>query len=274
MRVLRRQNEADEARAAEAEADAEAAEANAADAEAEAAEAEAEAEADDTTDRPATNERRTFLPGWRRTEPAAEVDTGPEVDTAERPAPVVAPAVAVARADEADDRTDDRTDDTVETATVDERDRTEPVVPERAVESEIRTELWSWADAVVSVIGAGLALIGLVVLARAGINRTWYRPVVEVLDADHTAALGAAEVGAGVLLMLAGVARSRAAQALVGLAMAIMGALAAIQIDEVRHELAIEQWWAWLLAGVGLLVAVVALVPPRRSRVERVLETR
>jgi hypothetical protein len=275
MRVLRRQNEADEARAAEAEADAEAAESDAAEAEAEAAEAEAEADdtTDDTTDRRATtNERRTFLPGWRRTDPAPETDTGPEIDTAERPAPVVAPAVAVARADETDDVA--RTDDTVETPTVDERDRTEPVVPERAVESEIRTELWSWADAVVSVIGAGLALIGLVVLARAGINRTWYRPVVEVLDADHTAALGAAEVGAGVLLMLAGVARSRAAQALVGLAMAIMGALAAIQIDEVRHELAIEQWWAWMLAGVGLLVAVVALVPPRRSRVERVLETR
>ncbi|HEV7759180.1 MAG TPA: hypothetical protein VGO78_09330, partial [Acidimicrobiales bacterium] len=209
MRVLRRQNEADEARAAEA--DAEAAEANAADAEAEAA--EAEAKADDTTDQPATtNERRTFLPGWRRTETPAATGTGPEVDTAERPAPVVAPAVAVAQADE----TDARTDDTVETATVDERDRTEPGATEGAVttESEIRTELWSWADAVVSVIGAGLALIGLIVLARAGINRTWYRPVVHVLDADHTAALGAAEVGAGVLLMLAGVARSRAAAAL------------------------------------------------------------
>jgi hypothetical protein len=281
MRVLRRQNEADEARAAEAEADAEAAEANAADAEAEAA--EAEAKADDTTDGPATNERRTFLPGWRRTETPAATDTGPEIDTAERPAPVVAPAVAVARADEVDeaDRVDrideaDRVDDTVETDTVDERDRTEPGATGRAVttESEIRTELWSWADAVVSVIGAGLALIGLIVLARAGINRTWYRPVVQVLDADHTAALGAAEVGAGVLLMLAGVARSRAASALVGLAIAIMGALAAIQIDEVRHELAIEEWWAWSLAGVGLLVAVVALVPPRRARVERVLETR
>jgi hypothetical protein len=269
MRVLRRQNEADEA-----EADAEAAEANAVDAEAEAA--EAEAKADDTTDEPATtNERRTFLPGWRRTETPAATDTGPEVDTVERPAPVVAPAVAVAQADDTDGTTD-RADDTVETETVDERDSTEPGATERAVttESEIRTELWSWADAVVSVIGAGLALIGLIVLARAGINRTWYRPVVHVLDADHTAALGAAEVGAGVLLMLAGVARSRAAAALIGLAIAIMGALAAIQIDEVRHELAIEKWWAWSLAGVGLLVAVVALVPPRRARVERVLETR
>jgi hypothetical protein len=139
--------------------------------------------------------------------------------------------------------------------------------------SEVHVELWSWADAVVAVIGAGVALVGLIALARAGIDRTWYRPVVEVLDADHTAALGAAEVGAGLLLMLAGIARSRAAAAFLGLATAIIGALAAIETAEVRRELAIEQWWAWGLAGVGLLVAVVALVPPRRSRVERVLET-
>jgi hypothetical protein len=214
MRVLRRHNEVDEATPAEAEA--------------------AAAEADRAPAAPATGERRSFLPGWRR----GGADT-----------------------------------DTVETAEVDERDRTEPIET-RPVESEIRIEHWSWADAAVAVIGAGLALVGLIALARAGIDRTWYRPVVRVLDADHTAALGAAEVGAGALLVLAGVARSRAAAALVGLAIAVMGALSAIETSEVRRELAIEEWWAWLLAGVGLLVAVVALVPPRRSRVERVVETR
>jgi hypothetical protein len=223
MRVLRRHNEVDESPPAEAEV--------------------TEAEAADADRSTTTGERRSFLPGWRRSGVAAERSTG--------------------------------TVETVETDTVDDRDRTEPIVTRpAATESEIRIERWSWADAVVSVIGAGMALVGLIALARAGIDRTWYRPVVEVLDANHTAALGAAEVGAGALLVLAGVARSRAAAALVGLAIAVMGALAAIETSEVRRELAIEEWWAWMLAGVGLLVAVVALVPPRRSRVERVLATR
>jgi hypothetical protein len=31
--------------------------------------------------------------------------------------------------------------------------------------------------------------------------------------------------------------------------------------------------WAWLLAGWILIVTVVALAPPRRGRVERVVET-
>jgi hypothetical protein len=240
MRVLRRNSEADEARQEDAEAEA-------ADARAEAA--EAKAEADDAEAR--ASDRRTIFPAWRR--------SGAAVD--EQPAPAAATTTTV------DDDTARPGDEPTEPM-----DRPTP----RAVqtESEVHVELWSWADAVVAVVGAALALVGLIALARAGIDRTWYRPVVEVLDADHTAALGAAEVGAGLLFMLAGIARSRAAAAFLGLATAIIGALAAIETAEVRRELAIEQWWAWGLAGVGLLVAVVALVPPRRSRVERVLETR
>jgi len=213
------------------------------------ADTEAEAEVAEA-DRSATTtgERRSFLSGLRR----GGTDTVDTVDT---------------------DTVAER--ERIERDRADQIDRTEPIETRPPVtESEIRIEHYSWADAAVSVIGAGMALVGLLVLSRTGIDRTWYRPVVQVLDANHTAALGAAEVGAGALLILAGVARSRAAAALVGLAIAVMGALAAIETSEVRRELAIEDWWAWLLAGVGLLVAVVALVPPRRSRVERVFETR
>jgi len=216
------------------------------------ADTEAEAEVAEA-DRSATTtgERRSFLSGLRRggTDTVDTVDTVDTDTVAER--------------------------ERIERDRADQIDRTEPIETRPPVtESEIRIEHYSWADAAVSVIGAGMALVGLLVLSRTGIDRTWYRPVVQVLDANHTAALGAAEVGAGALLILAGVARSRAAAALVGLAIAVMGALAAIETSEVRRELAIEDWWAWLLAGVGLLVAVVALVPPRRSRVERVFETR
>jgi hypothetical protein len=154
-------------------------------------------------------------------------------------------------------------------------DRTEPVPATTSTtrESEVVTEQWSFADAVVALIGAGLALVGALVLVRTGIDASWYRPVETVADADHTPLLGALEVGAGVLLMLAAASRSRALPALTGLAIAVAGGLAAIENAEVSRELAIEESWAWMLAGVGLVVTIVSLAPPRRRRVERLVES-
>jgi len=139
--------------------------------------------------------------------------------------------------------------------------------------TEVEAESWSIADAVVAVVGAGLALVGAIALVRTGVDKSWFRPVVNVLDARHTALLGAAELGAGVLLMLSAPLRSRAPSALLGLGGAILAALAAIQNSDVQRELAIEKNWAWMLAGVGVFVAVVSLVPPRRRRVERLVQS-
>lgn len=153
-------------------------------------------------------------------------------------------------------------------------DETPPETPrEIARESEVVVEHWSIADALVAIIGAGLALVGSIALIRTGIDRTWFRPVEQVMDADHTQLLGAAELGAGVLLMLAAAIRSRVLTTLIGLAGAVGASLAAIENAEVSRELAIEESWAWLLAGVGVLVVLVSLVPPRRRRVERLVES-
>lgn len=157
---------------------------------------------------------------------------------------------------------------------VDDRTEREPVTTTTMHrEREVVVDQWSFADAVVAIIGAGLALVGALVLVRTGIDASWYRPVETVADATHTPLLGALEVGAGVLLMLTAAARSRALPALAGLALAVAGALAAIEYAEVSRELAIEESWAWMLAGVGLLVSIVSLVPPRRRRVERLVES-
>lgn len=140
-------------------------------------------------------------------------------------------------------------------------------------ESEVVLEHWSIADAIVAIVGAGLALVGAIALIRTGVDRTWFRPVDRVAEADHTALLGAMELGAGVLLMLAAALRLRALTTLLGLAGAIGGALMAIENAEVTRELAIEENWAWLLAGVGVFVVLVSLIPPRRRRVERLVES-
>jgi hypothetical protein len=140
------------------------------------------------------------------------------------------------------------------------------------VGDEVVVRHWSIADAVVTLVGAALAVVGAVGLARAEVDSTWYEPVVRVARADHTPLLAAAELGAGVLLVLVGVARRRALATLLGVALAVGAAVLALQADEVATELAIDRWWAWTLCGAGAVVALMAAVP-RRARIERVDRT-
>jgi hypothetical protein len=124
---------------------------------------------------------------------------------------------------------------------------------------------WTVGGALVAAVGVAVALVGLVALVRAGVDDTWFRPVVQVLDANHTALLGALELGAGALLILAGALQWRGLAALVGLAMIVGGVFGAIETSEVSRQLAIEDWWAWTGAGAGALVALAALIPTTRG---------
>jgi hypothetical protein len=114
--------------------------------------------------------------------------------------------------------------------------------------------------------GAALAVVGSVALIRTGIDGTWFRPRVEVLDADHTALLGALEIGAGLLLLLVGLTGSRVPVAILGLAMALGATAMAIEPEELQRELAIERWWAWTLAAAGVVLTLAALQAPRERR--------
>ena len=143
--------------------------------------------------------------------------------------------------------------------------------PDEVVEDVVVTR-WSVADLVVTLVGVGLTVVGALGLARAGVNETWFSPVVDVVGADHTALLAAAELGAGVLIIVAGVARRRVLATLFGLAVAVLGAIAAIESAEVERELAIEDWWAWVLVAAGALVVLMGLVP-RKGRIRRVATT-
>jgi hypothetical protein len=155
----------------------------------------------------------------------------------------------------------------------DRPDRTaRPARPERVETEDVVIRRWSWADAAVALVGAGLALVGILAMTRTGVNTTLFSPVENVLDASHTQLLGAIEAAAGGLLVLAALGRTRILATLIGLAMAVGGAYAAIETAEVARELAVEDWWAWTMAGVGVLVVLLAVVP-RRGRVERVVRT-
>jgi hypothetical protein len=143
---------------------------------------------------------------------------------------------------------------------------------DREVVDEVVIRRWSVADALVTLIGAGMAAVGVLGLIRAEVNETWYEPVVQVARADHTPLLAALEVAVGVLIALAGIARRRIIATLLGVGTAVAAAIAALETAEVGRELAIEDWWAWVLCGAGVAVALLALVP-RKGRIERVTRT-
>jgi hypothetical protein len=139
-------------------------------------------------------------------------------------------------------------------------------VPSRSVERTLAWPSVSLGPLLAIVIGAALAVLGAVALVRTGIDATWFRPRVEVLDADHTALLGALEIGAGLLLLLAGLTGSRLPVAILGLAMALGATAVAIEPEELQRELAIERWWAWTLAAAGVVLTLGALQAPRERR--------
>ena len=139
-------------------------------------------------------------------------------------------------------------------------------VPSRSIE---RTSAWPnlrLGPLLAIAAGAALAVVGSVALVRTGIDGSWFRPRSEVLDADHTALLGALEIGAGLLLLLVGVTGSRVAVAILGLAMALGATAVAIEPEQLQRELAIESWWAWTLAAAGVVLTLAALQAPRERR--------
>jgi len=117
----------------------------------------------------------------------------------------------------------------------------------------------------VSLIG-GLALIavGLIAIIRAGLDTSLDTPVVSVMGWDHTAWLGVAEVGAGLLLVLAGVsaAAGRTVSVLIGSLLVIGGILVLAEEQARPVELGIERSFGWPLVACGAVVALAALVLP------------
>jgi hypothetical protein len=162
----------------------------------------------------------------------------------------------------------DRSDET----TIGRRDRDPEIVEDRgrAEDTVIRERTWTFAPGqlVSLVVGVGLVALGLVAMIRAGIDGSFATPTVEVLGFTHTAWLGLAEVGTGVLLILAGTgAWGRVVSVIVGAAMVIAGVLIVAEPSGMPDELAVEKDFGWMLALFGALVALAAMVlPVWRSR--------
>lgn len=121
--------------------------------------------------------------------------------------------------------------------------------------------------------GVALTLIGILALVRTGVDSSWYEPVEQIASVDHTAMLGAIEIGVGVVLILAGLAGARMLAAFVALVAGIAAAVVAIEPSLVTDDLALERGWAAALAVGGLALALV-LIMARERREERRVERR
>ena len=152
-----------------------------------------------------------------------------------------------------------------------ELDRGDPVSGDETVET-VR-DRFDVASMLAVAAGVGLIVLGSIALVRAGVDPSWYDPVVQVVGIDHTPLLGALEVGVGALLVLAGLAGARVLAAVVALVAGIGAAIAAVEPELVDRELALERGWATTLAVGGVLLALI-LVMARGRTVERRIEHR
>jgi hypothetical protein len=133
--------------------------------------------------------------------------------------------------------------------------------PPRLERWDLVESRWNLGSVLVLLAGAALAVVGVVAAARTGIDDTWYRPVEAVAGLRHTQLLAALEAAVGVLLVIAGLAGARGLAALVCITGAMAAGVAAIEPALVADELALQRWWAIVLAAAGAGLAVVSMVP-------------
>jgi hypothetical protein len=138
----------------------------------------------------------------------------------------------------------------------------------------VRERRWDMAPGqIVSlIVGVGFVALGLVAVLRAGFDGSLAEPVVDVLGFTHTAWLGLAEIGLGLLLMLAGSTMAgRSLSVLLGALMVIAGVLVVAVPEDLPGELGLEKDFGMPLIMVGAIVALAALVLPawRTHRVDR-----
>lgn len=125
-------------------------------------------------------------------------------------------------------------------------------------------------SAVVATIAAiVLMLWGAIVVARAGLSGDLETPIVEVTGYTATAVLGLIVLAGGFLLLLAGLAQSRAAIVFLSIVMAVGAATLVIEPTTAQNTLAAERDFGVAALIVLGITAVVALVTPDVDRIAR-----
>jgi hypothetical protein len=159
----------------------------------------------------------------------------------------------------------DHRDDDVTTHTTTHDEDTTVVAAHDDVTTKTRERTWTFAPGqlISFAVGVGFIALGLVAMIRAGIDGNLARPTVEVLELSHTAWLGLAEIGLGVLLVIAGTgAWGRFLSVPLGALMVIAGILVLAEPGQVPDRLGVERDFGWVLVLFGGLVALASMALP------------
>ncbi len=144
------------------------------------------------------------------------------------------------------------------------RDKTHEEVVERR-------KRWDTAGFLTAAYGAALAVMGTVALVRTGVDGSWYEPVTEVAGVRQSPLMGAIELGAGVVLVLALLVGLRMFAALAAIAGGVVATVVAIEPSRVNPELAIQRGWAIALAAASLALGLMLIATRDRRRERRVV---
>lgn len=142
---------------------------------------------------------------------------------------------------------------------------------ERQEEIVERRKRWDTFGFLTAAYGAALAAMGTVALVRTGVDESWYRPVTEVAGVRQSPLMGAIELGAGALLVLALLLGLRMFAALVALAGGVAATVVALEPSLVNPELAIQRGWAVALAASSLALGLLLIATRDRRRERRVV---
>ena len=121
---------------------------------------------------------------------------------------------------------------------------------------------------IAGVLGLVIAVIGIMAVARGGIDSSMNEPMVKTVGLDQSAMLGAAELGVGLLLILG--ALNYAARGLIvgiGVVMVLGGVFIGAAGTDILHDLGTVHGTGWVIM-VGGIIAIVA------ANLGRVIQTR
>jgi len=156
---------------------------------------------------------------------------------------------------------------------VEEVVQTQPAVVHRSVATSYG-QRYALDSVVVGIVGLVAMIVGLIAVARAGVDGSMSEPVVKVLGFTHTATLGAIEIGIGLCLLICAATTSKSGSVFFGLVLGVGAIVGAVQTDSFRHSLALESGFAWIAVVAAAVVVLASLLIPRlathRTRVEAI----
>jgi hypothetical protein len=150
---------------------------------------------------------------------------------------------------------------------------TAPQAAEMSRADEVTTtdRAFSVGQILIMLCGAALLALGIVATVRGGLDGPLDEPVVEVLGFTHTPLLGLVEMGAGAVLLLAGMTvAGRAFAGFFGILLIVAGAVVLAELDWSVEKLGTEQDFGWVPIVIGAITLLASMIPAKRRRVTTV----